>query len=121
MSDAQYVLVVDIPGSPKGEGVAITGLGEFKNGSSYDISKEQADNFRALNSTQEMVYDSKTNEVLGAEMVQGPTLLQASKTMHGITVTTADKDNDEDEPDEEDDVDEEEVDDEDEFPEGSDS
>jgi hypothetical protein len=84
MSDAAFTLKVDIPGMAKGDKVGIPGLGEFENGSSTDISAEQAEMYSLLNATQEMVYDEETNEVLGAKSVPGPALDKVD--MYGVTV-----------------------------------
>jgi hypothetical protein len=91
MSDSKsvYTLTIDLPDLPKGELVQIPGLGTFENGESYEVSKQDADAYRAYNSTQEPVIDEETQAVLGSEMTLGPTLLQASQSMmEGITVTT---------------------------------
>lgn len=83
-----YNLDVDQPGLPKGELVQIPGLGTFENGSSYEVTKSEADAYRSYNSTQEPTHNDE-EEITGSEMTLGPTLLEASKTMYGIEVTTA--------------------------------
>jgi hypothetical protein len=78
-----YKITFNLPNLPKGQGVAINGLGEFKNGSSYTIDNDQHDQFRAFNSVQ--VDDEETGQVV-TEL--GPTLLQAN-FQEGITVEAA--------------------------------
>lgn len=87
--DAVYSLTVDLPTSPKGEPVQIAGLGTFDNGKTYTVSKEQADFFRSFNAVLVDDVDDKGN-VVGSKLEQGPTLLEAAKTMYGVEVSTAD-------------------------------
>jgi hypothetical protein len=76
-----YKITLDLPNLPKGQGVAINGLGEFKNGRSYTITPEQHDQFRAFNSVQ---VDDEENPGQVVNKL-GPTLLQA-RFQDGITV-----------------------------------
>jgi hypothetical protein len=46
VSSQNYVLNVDVPTSPKGHTIGVLGLGEFKNGGTYDLDPEQVDYFR---------------------------------------------------------------------------
>lgn len=89
--DAVYELSIDQPNLPKGEPVQIPGLGTFKNGSSHPVTKEEAQAFRVYHTRQENIIDEQTDEVLGSQPVLGPTLLQASKNMFGVEVTTVEK------------------------------
>lgn len=88
--EAVYELSVNQPNLPKGEPVQIAGLGTFKNGSSYPITKTQAEFYRTFHSTQVPVVDDKDN-VVGSEVQLGPTILQDSKNMYGVEVVTAEK------------------------------
>lgn len=85
--DAMYELTVDLPTLPKGEPIQIVGLGTFKNGSTYTVSKEEADGYRTYHTNQQDVFDDSGKRT-GTEVVLGPTLLQASKTMFGVEVTS---------------------------------
>jgi len=96
MSDEEkvaYVLELDVPGTPKGQEVEIPGLGVFKNGQSYDITEDEAENYRNAN----VVAETKTvkvkdgdqkRDVVVSEISQGPTLLQAFQGQEDILVST---------------------------------
>ena len=84
-----YALTVDLPNLPKGELIQIPGLGTFKNGDSFDINEEAAENYRVYHGRQEPIYDQETGSILGTKWAKGPTLLQASESMYGVTVKTA--------------------------------
>lgn len=86
--DAVYEMTIDQENLPKGEPIQIAGLGTFENGITYTISKEEADAYRVYHTQHEDVIDADTQAVLGTEAVAGPTLLQASKNMYGVEVTT---------------------------------
>lgn len=90
--DAVYELTVDQPNLPKGELVQIPGLGTFENGGTYTVSKEEAEGYRTYHSKVEPVVNEDDGAVVGSQVVSGPTLLQASKNMYGIEVSTTDKD-----------------------------
>jgi hypothetical protein len=75
-----YKITFDLPNLSKGQGVAINGLGEFKNGRTYTITDDQHDQFRAFNVVQ--VDDEETGQVVNKP---GPTLLKAL-FQEGITV-----------------------------------
>jgi hypothetical protein len=77
---AGYKLTVDMPNLNKGEVVNISGLGDFKNGSTTEVSEEQANQFRAFH----QVYDNEK-----AAWVPGPTVLQAN--INGVKVETLKK------------------------------
>ena len=81
-----YEVSLDLPGMPKGELVQIPGLGTFENGTSFDVTEEQANAYRVYHQRVDMVYDEETNELLGSEASVGPTLLQAYKNEQGVDV-----------------------------------
>lgn len=91
MSDKPvYTLTVDLPDLPEGELVQIPGLGTFENaGDPVDVTKQQADAYRVYHQRQETVTDEESGAILGSELVLGPTLLEASKSMYGVEVKTA--------------------------------
>lgn len=89
--DAMYEMTVDLPTLPKGEPVQIVGLGTFENGSSFTVSKEEAERYRNHHAKQVEVRDEDTGDLLGSEVQQGPTLLQVADSMYGVTVSTASK------------------------------
>lgn len=103
MSDEEkvkYVLTLDVPGTPKGHGIEIPGLGVFANGDEHEITEAQARSYRAANPVAQAVVGDN-NEILGVDVKQGSTLLQASRrAMEGITVSTYDESDPEDEEDE---------------------
>ncbi|MCA9340346.1 MAG: hypothetical protein KDA17_05520, partial [Candidatus Saccharibacteria bacterium] len=70
-----YVLTVDMPNLEKGMTVEIDGLGFFENGYAYDISKEQADAWRARQRTLEI--DHKKDGTMVVREKEGKTLLEA--------------------------------------------
>lgn len=88
MSDeVEYEMAVNHPALPKGAEIQIPGLGVFKNGHSYKISKDEAQGFRVHHTRQVDVTDD-SGAVVGSEPELGPTLLQASKSMYGVEVNT---------------------------------
>jgi hypothetical protein len=90
MSDADtvYELTVDVPSSPKGEPIQIPGLGTFENGGTYGVNEDDAQAFRTYHSVQKPVYSEEGQMILGNEVELGPTLLQASKSMFGVEVSS---------------------------------
>jgi hypothetical protein len=100
MSDdekVKYVLELDVPNIPRGEGIEIPGLGVFGNGGEYEITNQQAENYRDANPTAEPVV-GKQNEILSVDVSRGKTLLQQSRSMmEGITVSTYQEDDDQEE------------------------
>lgn len=71
-SPAVYELTVDLPNLPAGHKVQIQYLGEFENGQTYEVTKDEADEFRAREP-------------------EHRTVLKAAKNMFGVTVKTAGK------------------------------
>lgn len=85
MSEATaYEIEVNLPDLPKGELVQIPGLGTFENGTKHDVSQEEAEAYRAYH-TQHVAETSEDGE-MSVDVVQGPTLLEASKDMYGVEV-----------------------------------
>lgn len=82
-----YKLTVDLPDLPKGELVQIPGLGTFENGSSYEVTQEEADGYRVYHQFVKPV-TNKDGAIVGAETELGNTLLEAAKTMYGVEVET---------------------------------
>jgi hypothetical protein len=80
-----YELSIDMPNLAKGAEVQIAGLGTFENGSSYKITDEEHDSFRRYHGSIQTV-TSEANEILGSELALGPTLIQASENMYGVSV-----------------------------------
>lgn len=87
---ASYILTVKMPNLAKGELVAISGLGEFKNGARTTISEEQHNQWRATH----VKWDAEKEK-----WMPGPTLLQANLPA-GVTAETS-KDEPEKVPEEE--------------------
>lgn len=91
MSDSDekvvYEISFDLESAPKGEPIQVPGLGTFENGKAYEVTKAEADAYRAFHVHQEPVYNDK-DEMVGTEAVLGPTLLQAAKHMYGVEVST---------------------------------
>lgn len=90
--DPMYEITVDNPNSPKGEPIQIPGLGTFENGSTYVVSKDEAASYRAYHATQTTVRGADDDSIFGADLEQGPTLLQAAKNMYGVEVSTVSSD-----------------------------
>jgi len=83
-----YTLTVDIPNLGPNEEVQIPGLGTFKNGGTYEVDDELAERYRVAHTTVVPEFDENNNLVANNEE-QGPTLLEAAKSMYGIEVKTA--------------------------------
>lgn len=77
MNNVSFKVVLNMPNLPNGEAVQIAGLGLFLNGDTRVISEQE-----------EMTWRNYHGQ-LGDDnvFVPGPTLVQASKTMPGVTVT----------------------------------
>jgi hypothetical protein len=97
--DVVYEITVDLDGIGKNDEVQIPGLGTFKNGSTYEVTRAEAEAYRSYNTRQEPVHDEDDN-IVGAEAVPGPTLLQAFRHTTGVDVTTAQANNDDEEEEE---------------------
>jgi len=85
-----YELAIDVPGHAEGTEIEIPGLGLFENGSTYDITVSEAEQFQILNTRLVDAEDSDGN-IIGVKSELGPTLAVASETMHGITATVVAK------------------------------
>jgi hypothetical protein len=100
MSDdekVKYVLELDVPGLDNKAEVEIPGLGVFQNGQTHEITEQQASDYRVRMATAEPVYDDD-DIIIGSEVSQGPTVLQASRAMmEGISVSTANANDDQEE------------------------
>lgn len=79
-----YNVTVDMPNLPRGEEVEISGLGRFKNGSTTEVSKEDAEAFRTFH--QNVRFEHDENGALLTITEQGPTVLQAN--IPGVVVET---------------------------------
>lgn len=90
--DTMYEITLDIPGSPKGEPFQIVGLGTFENGGTYTVTKDEAETYRSHHSRLVPVVSEDDESIIGSTVELGPTLLQDSKNMHGVTVSKADAD-----------------------------
>ena len=84
---SEYKMTVDVPHLPKGAPIQIVGLGTFENGSTVEVSKEDADHYRDVHGRQEPQHD-EDGSLVGMSREKGPTLLQASKSMYGVEVET---------------------------------
>lgn len=85
-----YKLSVDQPNIGDEGEVYIHGLGTFKNGKSYEISGELEETFRTVNAVdQGGIDDDPESETFGSvrpNVVLGPSLVDAAKSMYGVTV-----------------------------------
>lgn len=92
-----YTMKIDLPTVAKGADVEIDGLGVFENGGEYEISDEEAQDFRAHHTTQTFEHDDEGNLIVTQK--QGPTVAQAFRGHKHITVTVVKGDDDpDDEP-----------------------
>jgi hypothetical protein len=90
MSDEEkvvYEIAFDLPGFAKGEEVQVAGLGTFENGSTYQVTKAEAESYRSYNTSLKYEYD-EDNNLVGATAEPGPTLLQAFEHTDGVEVNT---------------------------------
>lgn len=97
-----YTMKIDLPTVAKGADVEIDGLGVFANGSEYEISDEEARDFRAHHTTQSFEHDEDGNLIVTQK--QGPTVAQAFRGHKHIDVTVVKGDNDDPDDDEPDDT-----------------
>lgn len=84
-----FTISIDLPDLPKGIEINIDGLGMFENGSSYDITDEEAYGFQVKHQSIQSVTDSDghTNNTL----VLGPSLDEAFAKHKHIKVEEAKK------------------------------
>lgn len=81
-----YEVTINMENLPEGADVEIDGLGRYKNGSTNEVTKEEADYFRLRHQTVAYSYDKKGN--MKQEITPGPTVLEAFKGVDGINVVT---------------------------------
>jgi hypothetical protein len=85
----KYRVSVNDPALPDGAEVEVPGLGVFVNGSTRQVSEEDAEYFRTVNS---QLVDVETDDrpawtgAAGVELRQGPTVLAAFKDHPTISV-----------------------------------
>lgn len=89
-----YELKLNLPNVGRGVEVEIDGLGTFKNGTTVEVSKAQAENFRQRN----MVTEFETNDKgeLQSKFKPGPTVLEAFRDTEGVDVVKAETKHDDD-------------------------
>lgn len=91
---SKYTVKVNDPALPDGHEVEVPGLGVFKNGSTRQISEEQAEYFRDVNS---QLVDVETDDrpawtgAAAVERQRGPTVLQAFKDHPVVSVEGTDQ------------------------------
>jgi hypothetical protein len=92
-----YRLTVNQDNLPEGAEVSITGLGVFKNGSTTEVSDNQAEFFRVMNSRILDTRDKDGNILVGNfERVPGSALEDAN--IFGVTVEKVEGSNKEEQP-----------------------
>lgn len=90
----KYKVFVNDPALPDGANVEVPGLGVFANGSARQITEEDAENFRAVNS---QLVDVETDDrpawtgAAGVELRRGPTVLQAFEGHPTVSVETVEQ------------------------------
>jgi hypothetical protein len=82
-----YKITVNLPGTPQGEEVEIAGIGRIKNGSTYEVSQEEAELFRTLHPRPVEAGRGEGGETI-YETRPGPTLHEAFKNNEHVTVET---------------------------------
>jgi hypothetical protein len=86
-----YKVKVNDPALPKGADVEVPGLGVFANGSTTQVSEEQAEAYRDNNA---VLADVETDDrpawtgAAGVELRRGPTVLQAFEGHSTVSVET---------------------------------
>lgn len=91
---SKYTVKVNDPALPDGQEVEVPGLGVFKNGSTRQISEEQAEYFRDINARLVDVETDDRPAFAGAaavELQRGPTVLAAFKDHPVVSVEAADQ------------------------------
>jgi hypothetical protein len=85
-----FSVEVNLPNRPKGDGIEILGLGVFPNGETTEISDEQMEYFRVIN-TRLVDVDSEDRPAFtgaaGMESRQGPDAVEAFKEHPHISVS----------------------------------
>lgn len=85
-----YKITLNLPGLSKDDSVTIDGIGELKNGDTYEVSAEEAEAFRNAHMRPVESVDSSSGETR-VENQPGPTLYEAFKDHEHITVETVTK------------------------------
>lgn len=85
-----YEVTVDLPNLPKGADVQVHGLGLLQNGDTTFVTEDQANHWRAMNSTQVGEFDSETGAYTAKEAKSG-TLLQVLGKTDGFKVVKAER------------------------------
>ena len=80
-----YKIQIDVPNLDKGALVELDSLGIYENGSTVEITEEQAEAFRVRNQTSTTTYTENGDRKVVYE--KGPTVLRAFRSTAGITVT----------------------------------
>jgi len=89
----KYEVKVNDPASPNGADIEVPGLGVFKNGSTRQLSEEEAEYFRDVNATLVDVETDDSPAWTGAaatELQRGPTVLQAFQDHPTVSVEKVD-------------------------------
>lgn len=84
-----YEMKLDFPNLNKGDLVEVDGLGVFENGASYQISEEEAEQYRSTRPTVTTSTSKKGQMTTTSEL--GPTLLEDYSKHDHITVTISKK------------------------------
>lgn len=63
-------LIVNVPGTAKGEPIEVAGLGVFPNGSKHDLTTEQMDQFKILNNREDVEWPLVVGEPLQGTPVE---------------------------------------------------
>lgn len=85
MSEQYATLAVKFENLPEGELVQIPGLGEFANGSTYEVTTEMNETFMTYHTRHEVEYDKNGNSTIVVK--PGQSLLDLNDTFYGITIT----------------------------------
>jgi hypothetical protein len=91
VQDMGYKLELDLPNVGKGVEVYLEGLGMFENPGEYEISDEQAEEFRVAHQVVTYHQDPDNGLITSTDIEPGPTVLQYFKDREGITVSTPKK------------------------------
>lgn len=95
---AKYEVTVNNPVLGKGVEVEIPGLGIVKNGSTTEVSEEQAETFRLVNQGPVVTEQDENGADVYKQPDKGPTLLQAYKDDPHVEVRTVEEKPKQDKP-----------------------